>query len=426
MALPYYRVPMAYASWSWQELAAALLCALSHGEGTRARLKSRIEELCGGEVTLWASGRAALDAAFRALARDNPGRHEVLMPSLLCASVAERALAAGLTPRFYDIRPDLTPDLDKAREAIGSATACIVVPHLYGNVVDLACLASDCRAAGIPLIEDCAAAFLLPCPDGTPCGRQADIAIFSFNTGKTLTAGGGGALVVHTGPRAPDPRHWPPAEERRQALGRLWFALAFAWPSFGYALFRSAPWRRWKALAPQPLCGRTIADVDAHIVDVQWRRWPALRARRLHVLKLYADALSHLPGISLPQYRPGLCLTRLFVQFPANVNDPGRPLFPVREWLRCRGVQTHLPYAPLHLDPRFGAPQPGACPVAESVASRCLALPSHPELGERQILFVCRALGAIAEQLERGKMEPLPPRSAGFRRARPDPAGIVE
>ncbi|GIU73906.1 MAG: erythromycin biosynthesis sensory transduction protein EryC1 [Bryobacteraceae bacterium] len=407
MALLYYRVPMTYASWGWREPAAALRCALAPCGREKQRLAGEIAELYGGGVSLWASGRAALEAIFQAVASASPGRTAALMPSLLCRSVAERAAAAGLRPRFFDIRPDLTPDLDHAREIAGPDTACAVVPHLYGRLSDLRGFFDFCRSAGIILIEDCAAAFLLRHPDGSPCGRHADVAIFSFNTGKTAVAGGGGALMVRTVLSVPPPAPWPAAQERRQALARLWFALSYAWPWVGHLLL-FAPMRWWRAVAPQAASGRPITAVDAAIARIQMQRWPRLFRRRLEIQAMYASSLDGMAGLRLPQYRPGAYLTRLFVEFPVNVNNPRLPRYAVREKLRSLGIQTHLPYAPLHLDPGFGDPQPGACPVAESVADRCLAVPSQPELTDSQVQVVCRALREIAAGLARGDWMPEP------------------
>lgn len=414
MALLHYKVPMVYASWSWRELAAALGCAVSPDMTARARLREQMESLLGEEVSLWASGRAALEEAFRAIARVSGDRREALMPSLLCRSVAERALAAGLQPRFYDIGEDLTPDLARAREGIGRQTACVVVPHLYGRVLDLEPITGPCRAAGVHLIEDCAASFLLRMENGALSGRQADFAVFSFNTGKTLVAGGGGALIQRAGLPAAAPETWSTREERKHAAARLWFALSYAWPSAGYSFLHRLPWRRWGARAPQKVQGKTITAVDASVVMVQWQRWPQLLARRLEIQGQYASGLANAPGIRLPQYAQGRYLTRLFVEFPVNVNDSSQPRYPVRELLHARGIQTHLPYPPLHLDPQFGGPRRGDCPVSEQVAARCLAVPSHPGLRHTQVEWVCRAIREIAQELAESKLHPVPAEAASI------------
>lgn len=402
---------MTYASWGWREPAGAVACWLRPSRRALDELRVRLESLFGGHVTLWASGRAALDAAFRAIAADRPGRNIVWMPSLLCRSVAERAAGAGLTARFYDIRPDLTPDLDEACARIDSDTACLVVPHLYGRVTSLGKAAACCRKAGAWLVEDCAASFLVKAPDGRLSGLTGDVAIFSFNLGKTLVAGGGGALLVRRPLATARPEPWPAAEERAQALARIGLLLAYAWPSAGFALFRNLPWQIWQRYAPQPRLGLEMLEVDARLALIQWQRWPELEKRRLRILDQYAAALGRLPGLRLPQYRPGALVTRFFIEFPFNINDRGRPRHPAREMLLALGVQTHLPYAPLHLDPGFGSPQPGACPVSEAIASQCLAVPSHPGLSDREVRYVCDAVGHVLRQL--GQRAPEDPESGG-------------
>jgi len=401
----YYRVPMTYASWNWREPAAALAASFIPPSGAPSRLRRRIEKEYGAPVSLWSSGRAALEAAFWAC-RD-AGCIRVLMPALLCRSVPERAVAAGLRPVFYDIGPDLRPDLDQALSCLGSEPACLLAPHLYGLASSLRHACEVCRRAGALLIEDCAASFLLRREDGGRCAEHCDFAIFSFNTGKTLVAGSEGALLQRTPMDVPVPAPWAASQERLLAAGKISFGLAFAWPVAGYTLFRSLPWRFCRKRAELLVSAKSIPAVDAGIVEVQWKRWEALHARRLEILRLYATELAGVSGIRLPQYAPGRYLTRLFIEFPVNINNPGRPRYPVPEFLRARGIQTHLPYPPLHLDPAFGSPSPGKCPVSEHFADSCVAVPSQPELTDRQVRYVCETIREVAERIAAGRLEPV-------------------
>lgn len=401
----YHRVPMTYASWNWREPAAALAALVIPPSEAPSRLRQRIQQEYGAPVSLWSSGRAALEAAFRA-SRD-AGCMRVLMPALLCRSVPERAVAAGLRPVFYDIGPDLRPDLDQALSCLGSEPACLLAPHLYGLVSSLRHAHEACRRAGALLIEDCAASFLLRREDGSGCAEDCDFAIFSFNTGKTLVAGSGGALLQRRPMDVPVPAPWSALQERLLAAGKISFGLAFAWPAAGYTFLGPWPWRLCRKRGERLVRAKAIPAVDARLVEIQWKRWEALHERRLEILRLYATQLSGVSGIRLPQYAPGRYLTRMFIEFPVNINNAGRPRYPVPEFLRARGIQTHLPYPPLHLDPAFGPPSPGRFPVAEHVADSCVAVPSQPELTDRQVRYVCEAVRQAAARIADGSLKPI-------------------
>ena len=154
----------------------------------------------GGTAIEW-YGRAAT-ALYRAytlaqrLADTDVHEMEVILPSISCATPANTALLAGVTPRFADVDP-LTgmPTLKSIQERYTPQTCAVVFIHLFGQTADLRPLAEWCAAKNVLLIEDLAQALSARLPDGTAAGSVGDLAVYSFNPTKILECGGGALLI---------------------------------------------------------------------------------------------------------------------------------------------------------------------------------------------------------------------------------------
>lgn len=162
-------------------------------------VESELLARTNGHTVQW-YGRAAtaLYRAFqlgRLLHGDAPDV-EVILPSISCATPANAALLAGVTPRFADVDPESgMPTLSSIQERYTPKTGAVVFIHLFGQTADIKDLANWCREKGILLIEDLAQALGASLPDGTPAGSVGDLSVFSFNPTKILECGGGALLI---------------------------------------------------------------------------------------------------------------------------------------------------------------------------------------------------------------------------------------
>jgi len=143
------------------------------------------------------SGTSALKCALYAVGV-GPG-DTVLVPSFSYIATADVVLSLGATPVYVEIDETMTIDpIDLARkvEAAGDRKPrAICVVHLFGVAADLDPILAISRAAGIPVIEDCAQS----CGTmyrGKTVGQFGALGIFSFQLNKVITAGEGGALVT--------------------------------------------------------------------------------------------------------------------------------------------------------------------------------------------------------------------------------------
>ena len=123
----------------------------------------------------------------------------VVVPDFTFAATANAVIHAGARPLFADVTREswtLDPDcLAAALDRYGEKIRAVVPVHALGHPADMAPIVELARGRGIPVIEDAAGAIGARYRD-RPVGGLGDAAIFSFNGNKTVTAGGGGAIVT--------------------------------------------------------------------------------------------------------------------------------------------------------------------------------------------------------------------------------------
>jgi aminotransferase in exopolysaccharide biosynthesis len=157
------------------------------------------------------NGTAALHIALK-LAGVLPG-HEVLIPALTFVATANAVTYCGATPHFVESEEStLGIDAGKLRDYLNFTTeqrsgSCInmfsgkviraLVPmHAYGHPSDLEGLLAVARDFNLVLVED-AAESLGSYYEGAHTGTFGLMGILSFNGNKTITTGGGGAIMTN-------------------------------------------------------------------------------------------------------------------------------------------------------------------------------------------------------------------------------------
>jgi perosamine synthetase len=157
------------------------------------------------------NGTAALQIALK-LAGVTPG-DEVLVPTLTFVATANAVVHCGAIPHFVDSEEKtLGIDPYKIKDylndiALVNSDGCInkytnrkikaVIPmHAFGHSVDLDPLLEVCSEYKIEMIED-AAESLGSFYKDKHTGNWGKLSILSFNGNKTITTGGGGAIITN-------------------------------------------------------------------------------------------------------------------------------------------------------------------------------------------------------------------------------------
>ncbi len=139
------------------------------------------------------SGTAALSVAVAA-ADIGPG-DEVLMPGYFWVACASAVVRAGAIPRLVEIDDTFTMDPIDLERKISPRTKAVLLVHMSGACGDVEQITNICKNHKVLLIEDTAqangASF-----HGRPLGSFGQLATFSFQYNKNVTAGEGGLVVT--------------------------------------------------------------------------------------------------------------------------------------------------------------------------------------------------------------------------------------
>ncbi len=152
------------------------------------------------QVVALNSGTAALHLALKVLGVGH-GDYVIVSTFTYIASVSP-IVYCGARPVFIDseeITWNMDPDLLEQALAdfatLGKQVKAIVVVHTYGMPAQMGKILPITRKYNVPVVEDAAESFGATI-DGRWTGTLGDIGIYSFNSNKSVTTFGGGALVT--------------------------------------------------------------------------------------------------------------------------------------------------------------------------------------------------------------------------------------
>lgn len=176
----------------------AVLDVLRTGVWSRDRqveeAERRFAELTGSPRCLMTcNGTNAILTSLLALGV-GPGDEVVTTPYTFVATI-QPILLLGALPVFADVDPD-TWQLDPARlEARLTPSTRVLLPvHILGGVCDMDRVGAVASRRGLKVVEDACEAHLAEW-SGRKAGTLGDLGCFSFQTGKSLSCGEGGAIL---------------------------------------------------------------------------------------------------------------------------------------------------------------------------------------------------------------------------------------
>ncbi len=167
------------------------------------------------------NGTCALQVALR-LAGVEPG-DEVLTQALTFIATANAIHYGGAHPVFLDVDRDrmglsadavsaFLEDCAERREGqvfnkkSGRRIAAVLPMHTFGHPCRIEELCALGEAWNLPVVEDAAEA-LGSLSAGRHCGTFGQLGVYSFNGNKTITCGGGGAIVTNDESLADHAKH---------------------------------------------------------------------------------------------------------------------------------------------------------------------------------------------------------------------------
>lgn len=146
-------------------------------------------------VVTCTNGTAAIEIALRAVGVKPAD--EVIVPSYTFVATASSVLSIGAVPVFADIEPETyMMDPDSVEAVITPKTKAIIPVYIGGGPADLDRILKIARDRDLRVVEDAAQAHGAEW-NGKRIGGDGDIAIWSFQSSKNLTAGEGGAMSTN-------------------------------------------------------------------------------------------------------------------------------------------------------------------------------------------------------------------------------------
>lgn len=382
------RVPLCEPSLAGRERAYLLECIESGwissvGPFVR-RFEREVAAISGSaHAVATSSGTAALHLALRALGL-GPG-DGVFVSTLSFIAPANAVRYVGANPVFVDAEPRYW-QLDAERLAAFLEGECeateagpvhresglhmraIVAVHVLGHPVDIDAILDIARRHGLAVVEDAAEAIGAR-HRGRPVGSQAQLGCFSFNGNKTVTAGGGGALVTDDADLAKRAAHLATQAKCDDAIELIHDEVGFNY---------------------------RLSNLHAAVGCAQLEQLDQLLLAKRRIADRYREDLDGLPGISWPGRagwaQPSHWLSAVRID-PAGFGSDARD---VLNGLREQGVDARPLWQPLHRSPAHRGSIALGGEVADRLYAEVVCLPSSAGLGAADIERVVSGIRSLA------------------------------
>lgn len=312
------------------------------------------------------NGTAALHACLRlaGVERDD----EVLIPALTFVATANAVAYQGAIPHFVDSE-ERTLGLDAEKldaylseiaevrdgacfnRQTGRRIPAVVPMHAYGHPVDVDALLEVCDRYHITLIED-AAESLGSLYKGTHTGRFGRMAALSFNGNKTITTGGGGAILTDDEALADRAKHLTTTAKKPHR----W---AYAHDATGY--------------------NYRLPNLNAALGCAQLERLPSFLERKRVLAARYRDAFAGVDGVSFFE-EPDFAQSNYWLNVLLLDEEVADQRDAVLDQTNDAGLMTRPTWQLLHTLPMYEHCPHMDLSTATSLQRRLVNIPSTPDL----------------------------------------------
>ena len=313
------------------------------------------------------SGTAGLHLAVRALGLKEGD--EVILPSFTFIAAANVLLYERITPAFADI-DSATLNLDPAcvQAVITERTRAVLAVHTFGVPAALDELKSIAQRYRLLLIEDACEALGAEY-GGNKIGSLADAGVFAFYPNKQITTAEGGVLVTQSESLAARVRS---LRNHGRPETNEWLQHA----ELGY--------------------NYRLSELHAALGVAQMQRIDSILARREQIARAYAERLAGSSGLVLPPLDlPSRSISWFVyvVRLAENYSQASRDR--IIEQMAARGIACGRYFAPVHLQPPYGATKRAPLPITEGTSARTIALPFFNQITESQLDEVAETLCSL-------------------------------
>lgn len=314
-----------------------------------------------------ANGTAALHIALQlaGVRRDD----EVLAPALSFVATSNAIAYCGAIPHFIESEErtlgvdasalgDYLQNIAVVRDGVcvnrrsGRVIRALVAMHTFGHPVAIDALMAVAEEFSIALIED-AAESLGSTYGGRHMGTFARIGTLSFNGNKTITTGGGGAILTNDPAIATRAKHLTTTAKLPH---------------------------RWEFLHDEVGYNYRMPNINAALGCAQLEELPQLVEAKRRLFHLYSASFATVDGLRVFAEPEGTrsnywLQTLLLDESHAHARDT------ILAATNDAGLMTRPAWTLMHRLPAFSGSPRMPLPVAESLSARIVNVPSSAQLG---------------------------------------------
>ena len=314
------------------------------------------------------NGTTALHLALVGLGV-KPG-HEVLVPALSFIATANAVAHAGAIPHFVDVSEETwgldaeklgsylrTVAIVRAGELINRETgrpiSAIVPMHTLGHPVDMPGVIQVAQEFGLVVLEDAAESLGSQIGE-IHTGLIGTLGVFSFNGNKTITTGGGGAIVTRDEDLAHRIKHL-------STTARVPHPFEFDHDEIGY--------------------NYRMPNINAALGVAQMEQLPAILSNQRKLYEDYARAFSDDKSVSIKGERAGTT-ANFWLQALLIGRESGLLRNDVIEEALAQKLAVRPLWKPLNTVAAHRSSPSAHTPVAQDLYERVVCLPSSSRLAE--------------------------------------------
>jgi perosamine synthetase len=295
---------------------------------------------------------------------------EVLLPALTFVATANAITYCGAIPHFVDSEStSLGIDADHLREYLGTRTEqlsgqcvnrstqrvirAIVTMHTFGHPSDIEALLAVASDFNLVLVED-AAESLGSFYQGQHTGTFGLLGTLSFNGNKTITTGGGGAILTNDDVLARRAKHLT-------TTAKVPHAWEFVHDEIGY--------------------NYRMPNINASLGCAQLEKLPDMLLRKRNLFERYEKAFRPIPGIDLLKEPVG-CESNYWLQTLILEPNQAHLRDDILELTNSAGIMTRPAWTLMaDLKPYANCPTMDLT-TARDLVQRIINIPSSAHLGD--------------------------------------------
>ncbi|MEO3755613.1 DegT/DnrJ/EryC1/StrS family aminotransferase [Streptomyces sp. B6B3] len=362
--------------------------------GRVTAVEDELRRRCGTRHALaLSSGSTALSTALTALGVGEGD--EVIVPAVTFVATVGAVVMARAVPVFAEVDDSLTLDPASVAANVTELTRAVIPVHLDNVAADMTGIGRVATRHGLFVLEDAAQAAGVRF-HGRPAGSFGDAAALSFQQGKNITCGEGGALLTSD---------WDVYDR------------ALRFHDQGGQFTTSTGSRSHHSGAPFIGTNQRMTELAAAVLSAQLDRLDGIVSRCREVARAIRDALGDLPltwrrlpdptgeGGSLIFFTEDAKTAARFAAalagegIPAGQMYGGAPVYLNPAVLEQRTAWSDgCPFAcPRH--PTTRRYHPGLCPVSEDLFGRSVIVAVSPVMTDRDAEDVVTAVHKVARHL---------------------------